>query len=326
MKKILFFCFLIFSFTLQAGQDERTIFTKDKKCALHYLTQKEMKDWTIQVNPKFCENGWVNGYAEVELYTPFSRLSETLSGFFLDGYWLGNLKLSGQVLDRTTPELNQQALNVLLYQDKDISYVLQLRSISQENRAYGPFLVCPDFRMLVVVPDPQIFLQESFQEKIRQKVLSDAKMYCDDLEQVAIFGSSQINPSLDDIVFQMQIEAQSGEYTLVKMVEKKISLVNENHKVLPPSQKKSENHMTALAHLDVMSRLENTPKKGRIIVHIQKLNLDGSAWVDLPQPLLLKYNSALKEGWMVVEGTYFHNEMTVSDIQVCEQDWCQDVS
>ena len=84
--------------------------------------------------------------------------------------------------------------------------------------------------------------------------------------------------------------------------------------------------LSSLNHLNVQSKLTNKPAQGRVIVHIQSVDLDGSAWVDMPQKVQLKYHPHLKIGWAIVQGYFYKNQMQVSNIQFCNQEWCNDVS
>ena len=70
MRVILFLFFCFFSLLAEAGLDEFVIATEDKKCAIHYLTTRTKYNWTIKVDPSSCQNGWVEGNAEVQLYSP----------------------------------------------------------------------------------------------------------------------------------------------------------------------------------------------------------------------------------------------------------------
>ena len=111
MKYILFLGIYLFSCLAYAGLDEFTISTEDKTCAIHYLTSKTKYNWTIKVSPKSCKEGWVDGLAEVQLYTPTKQLSETLSGFFSQGYWLDNFPSIDKIVERSSPFDKTQVLS-----------------------------------------------------------------------------------------------------------------------------------------------------------------------------------------------------------------------
>jgi hypothetical protein len=84
--------------------------------------------------------------------------------------------------------------------------------------------------------------------------------------------------------------------------------------------------ITSLNHLDVQSRITEKPVKGRVVVHIDTIDLDGTAKTDLPKVIELKHHPKLKIGWAIVQGMFYQNQMQVSDIKFCQQEWCKDVS
>ena len=357
MKQFLFFLMLLFPCFCWAGLDEIVLHSENKKCAIRYLTSNPIKGQNVRIT-KECPDGWLQGYSSVEIDTPQYQTKETLTGFFMDGYWLGAFPAHGHVQDRTNPEKNVQALTFVLDTDKetDITYLAQLRATQSENHFYGPFTGCPIFRLLVVAPDISLFENEVFQEKIAKQALAYAKRLCSKLETIAIFGTNKINARAPDIVFQMQIDAENEKRTLVPLsndfqntdINEPIELRPQSGEILlsveptdekltihygkmhdlpiPQTEKKIPPALTSLNHLNIQSKLTNTPAKGRVIVHIQSVDLDGSAWVDIPQKVQLKYHPNLKIGWAIVQGYFYKNQMQVSDIQFCDQEWCNDVS
>lgn len=359
MKRIVFFLMLLVPTVCLADLDEVVLHSENQKCAIRYLTTKPVKGQLIKTN-KECPDGWVQGYSSVEIDTPQYQMTETLTGFFMDGYWLGSFPAHGHIQDRSNPQENVQALTYILDTDKeaDITYLVQLRATRSENPIYGAFTGCPDFRLLAVVPDIQLFENEVFQEKIATKATLYAKKLCADLDTIAVFGAKKINARAQDIVFQMQIDPVTKEHNIISTennfqntdVNEPIELRPQSGEVLlsvepteedfivrygkpekplpplKPSKTSPALPLTSLNHLNVQSKLTDHPAQGRVIVHIQNVDLDGSAWVDLPQKVQLKYHPQLKVGWAIIQGRFYKNQMQVSDIQFCEQEWCNDVS
>ncbi len=357
MKFFLLFIICLLPHICLASLDEVILYSLDKKCAIRYLTKSPLKTQTIHTNNP-CPDGWVQNYATVEINDSKNKISETLSGFFLDGYWLGAFPARGHVQDRANPQENTQTLTFILDTDKDaeITYLIQLRA-QEENRTYGPFMGCPVFRFLVVIHDKQLFENEVFQEKIATNATNYAKRFCSQLDTIAVFGATQLNAQTSDIIFQMQIDPHTNEKIIIPMTtlspkestNQPIELRQQSAKTLLSVIPQKENilvkygqlntptlvhpisdsqpiPLTSLNHLIVQSKLLKEPAVGRMIVHIQSLNLDGSAWVDLPQPALLKFHPKLKIGWAVIQGRLYQNQIQVSDIHFCKQEWCSDVS
>ncbi len=339
----LFWVVLFFPIFCWAGLDEVVISTVDGQCALRYLTTYPKENWTIQTNQKNCEGGFVQGYGQVELYDAAHRLNEKLTGFFLDGYWLGDFMGQGSVLDRMTPAEHQQSLTFQLGQEGQATYVVQLRAEQEENRPYGPFTGCPDFRLMVVVPQESLFQEVEFQEKIANRADQYAHSLCSDLENITVFGATQLKPKSSDIVFQMSVDPDTQERHIIPvsqiaegLASSPIELRRQSGEVLFRTDAETKNakpvqptelfQRTALAHLDVLSRLTGKPVKGKVIVHVKQLNLDGSALVDLPQQILLKNSPDLQTGWLEVSGLYEKGQMSVHEVKPCLRKWCEDVS
>lgn len=322
MKKFFFFI-LLFPIMAIAGLDETSLFSSDGTCQMHYLTTYPKDKWTIQLAQGECVDGVVQGFAKVDVSNFEKKLVERIQGFFIDGYWIGSFAAKGHMLKRTNPEENVQALSFVLDTDKDISYVVQLRSTQTQKGTYGPFMGCPDFRLMAVVSDENLFEKKSFQNKMAEHALSLAHRYCTHLDHVAVFGATKLQAESGDVLFQMDIDPETEEREIIfqKTVKTK--------KIVEPEQQvkldKQDLKMTSVAHLDVLSRLTDKPVKGKTIVHVYQLNLDGTAFVDLPEKMTLKNNSRLRTGWSVVQGDYFQKEMSVFDIQPCLKEWCSDV-
>ena len=147
MRYFLFFCLCFLSSFSYAGLDEFVISNEEKTCSIHYLTTKTKFNWTIKVNPNSCRDGWVDGHAEVRLFSPTKEQTETLSGFFNQGYWLDTFPSLGRIIERSSPKERVQSLSFLLGEDKEanITYIGQVRANQPEERPYSAFQGCPDF-------------------------------------------------------------------------------------------------------------------------------------------------------------------------------------
>ncbi len=355
--KYLIFLLMLFPIGLQAGLDEVVLSSKDKKCAIRYLTTKPMKGWTIETKAE-CSDGWVHGYNRVEILDIQKKSKQTLNGFFMDGYWLGLLPAKGHILNRLTPQENVQSLTFIMDKDEEQNntYIVQLRSTKNEDGSYTEFQGCPIFRLMVINPERKLFDNEVFQEQIAQKAFRLAQKLCAKLETIAVFGATKTDALASDVIFQMQIDAESKEKNIIPIqtdfnesdIAQPIELRHQSSEVLmavipekdgfkidysksfsyPEKSipQKETLPITSLAHLDVQSRITDKPVQGKVIVHINKIDLDGSALTDLPQKVLLKHHPKLKIGWAIIQGNFYQNEMQVTDIKTCQKEWCSDVS
>ncbi len=355
--KYLIFLLMLLPINLWAGLDEVTLYSKNKKCAIRYLSDIPLKGWTINTTAE-CPEGWVHGYHQVEIIAPQKQQNKTLNGFFMDGYWLGLLPAKGHILNRQTPEENIQSLTFIMDKDEEVNntYIVQLRSTKSNDGSYSEFQGCPIFRLMIINPDRSLFNNEAFQEQITQKAFKLAQRLCAKLETIAIFGATKPDALASDIIFQMQIDAKSKEKTIIPIqtnfnesdISKPIELRHQSSELLmavtpdkdglkidyskpltSPQKtitKTKTLPITSLTHLDVQSRITEKPIQGRVVVHINKINLDGTAKTDLPQNVLLKHHPKLKIGWSVIQGIFYQNQMRVMDITPCQKEWCSDVS
>lgn len=354
MKFFLLTILIFFSNKVSAALDEVIISTEDKKCSIHYLTPRVRYNWTIKVDLENCKEGWVDGFSTVQLYSPKKELTETLSGFFKEGYWTDTFFAPGMIIERMSPEDKVQAISFLLGEDKEanITYIGQLRAIQPDARPYGPFMGCPDFRVLVVVPETSAFQNQAFQDKIMQQSLKYAYSYCSEPKIIAIFGA--LSAQAPDIVFQMQVDPLTKEKKImtpfVKDVPKEIlpeelrmentdilvsvktndntasvSYIPEKNNFLPTKKENKTIPKRVLGDMRILSQTEGNDVLGRTVVHIEKVLLDGTGITDLPEKVQLLYYPNLKTGWAVVTGTLNKDKIQVSNVQFCNQEWCLDV-
>lgn len=357
MKYFLFFIFSFFPFLSHAALDEFTISTEDKSCSIHYLTSRTKFNWTIKVNSAECKDGWVDGKADVKIYSPTKQQTEILSGFFAQGYWLDTFPPVSNIVERSSPAPKTQSLSFVLDEDKeaDITYIGQLRAIQPPDRSYSAFQGCPSFRVLVVVPDTSVFQNPAFQDKIVKQGLKYAHSYCPKPDILALFGA--ISAKSPEIVFHMQVDCETGERKIIPIenkdeenqAEKPLELREEKADVLlsvePDNEKavvsyspkeipfrpvqqlsNTNNELSVLHHLKLLSKISRKAEPGRVVVHIDKVLLDGTGVTDLPDKISLLYYPNLKTGWAVVEGFLQNDKMKISNVQFCKKEWCTDAS
>ena len=259
----------------------------------------------------------------------------------------------GRIIERTSPKNKIQSLSFLLGEDKeaDITYVGQLRAIQPEERPYGAFQGCPDFRVLVVVPDKNVFNSVAFQDKIVEQGLLYARSYCREPNILALFGAT--SAAHPEIIFHMQVDAITEDREILPLPPKKdevttapvelrsektdilLSVVPQEEKAVVsygqiPTEKalspqKPEKKKEILSHLQILARTSGQAVSGRVVVHINQVLLDGTGITDLPDEIQLLYYPGLKTGWAIVEGSLKEGKMQVSDVQFCNKEWCEDV-
>lgn len=158
-------CLKIFPCSAQET-DEQTLFTENKTCAIHYLTPKQKKLWTIAVDESYCQKGWVNGFTTVVIKDSLDRTAQELKGYFHQGYWLSDFPGSIEKIQRLTSKKGVQNLLFKIQSDENIDLYMMTESTLKDGE-YSAFKICPEQPILMTVHEPATdFGQSLFQTKI----------------------------------------------------------------------------------------------------------------------------------------------------------------
>lgn len=208
--KIRFFFFLFFAILLSTtvvGEslplDDTTIKTDDGSCGIHYLTQKNITGWRLDVMDTNCTDGWVTGYANVTVRDAFGQPVEQIYGFFKEGYWTGETRIDTPIIDRFSTKQGVQSLSFDLGNDSrfNMRFIGQMKSSQAQNGTYGAFEACSPVRILAITDTISVFEDESVQQDLLNTVISKAHEICPKAHLIYFFGSEKDRPNRDEVVF-----------------------------------------------------------------------------------------------------------------------------
>ena len=364
MKSFLFTLLLITSgMAIADSMDEVVLSNAKNDCQIHYLTTKQKKLWTIDVDPASCKDGWVNGFATVSVKDPLNRLVETLHGYFYNGYWF--LEYPGNVtaFERTNPESDTQSFIFQAAQEPDLelTYYAVARATRPKDGVYSGFRLCSERPVFLVAHDPiGDFQQSLFQSTTLKNAKKLLPKLCPKSKQIELLGVSAQNPTDTNWVFQAIINFENDENTLkynTRNTSTPIPMPTElrredGEKLLtiqpqqegtpkafygeatPPTEEmetifipESEPAKSAF-DLALLARVKSADVRGRAMIHIDNVRMDETIDVDLPIPLSAKGDAKLTPGWYMATGL-FRNENGKDFIQIlsakpCLKEWCPD--
>lgn len=363
MRWLLFSLFLlVFRPCLADEADEQIISTEDKKCAIHYLSAKTRKLWSIEVDKSYCHNGWVQGFATVILKDSLNRPARTLKGFFQQGYWLSDFPGPIDTFYRFTPQKNTQDFIFESGTDKKDNAVFYTVATSiQKENLYPPFNLCPQNPLLLVVHEPVTdFDQSLFQTNILNQAQDLLKKKCPTVKAFNLIGGTSQILTEEDGPFRATINMATGETTLsfispIPLKEKlhptELRREDADHLItihpepqpenLPTNQTSEEppqtldNQLVLETNLDqqlqsavdlvLMTHVFQVPVQGKSILYIDTTS---ALQATHPLPLILQSNQPIGTGWHIVMGVFnAQDDNTKVDIlwaKPCLKEWCTD--
>ena len=206
--------------------DEQVISTSDNQCKIKYLSTKTKKMWSIELVNGKCKDGWLQGFAKINIKDPLNRTTETIDGFFHQGYWLTDFTQDISEFKRLSPIENNQAFIFPVANDPDfdVTYLAIAQSIRQENQSYPGFTICtnePHF--LIHHNPPEDFQQSLFQSGFLKNAKEKIKLLCPKSEKVKLFGTEPGIYDTTKFVFQADIDFKNDAVTIRTQDKKKIS-------------------------------------------------------------------------------------------------------
>ncbi|MBQ4472551.1 MAG: hypothetical protein II942_04865 [Alphaproteobacteria bacterium] len=364
MKSFIFTLLMMISGVAEAESlDEIVLSNAQNTCKIYYLTTKQKKLWTIDVDSALCKDGWVDGFATVSVKDPLNRLVETLHGYFFNGHWF--LEYPGNIttFQRTNPQTNTQSFIFQAAQEPDLelTYYAVARTTRPKDSVYSGFRLCSERPVFLVAHDPiGDFQQSLFQSTTLKNAKKLLPKLCPKSKQFELLGVSPQNPTDTNWTFQAIVDLENDENTLKyntqhagRNIPMPTELRHEDGEKLLTIQPQSEGTTKTLYgeqplpteeietifipesepaksafDLALLARVKATDVRGRAMIHIDNVSLDETISVDLPVPLTAKGDAKLTPGWYMATGL-FRNEDGKDFIQIlsakpCLKDWCPD--
>lgn len=207
--------------------DEQMLKTKDQSCSFYYLTTKNTQGWYFKTSSEACQNGFLNGYADVTVYNAFSKPIEQIYGYFSNGYWTGEERLGKKdILSRVSDEYGVQKAFFLVDEDKtsDIRYIGQMNARKTKEGSYTPFSFCKPFKVLAVTPNEALFQNPHTVQSLLDTIQKQVREVCPDEEQIMFFASSEKKPTVEDIFFYADVNLKTGETTVKHRVKESVAM------------------------------------------------------------------------------------------------------
>ena len=219
MKKIIFMVFcllLLLPIQSKANNVNHIITDKTQKCKIHYLSSTPKKMWYIKTDND-CPDGWVEGFANVQLFDLFDTEVMTISGFFKQGYWWEQFTPLENLVSYESLDEDTKTLSFLIDTDKpsNTQYLALFRSTKQKDRAYSAFSMCQkEAYFLVVHPYAEDFKNSAFQGRIFKQLRQEAQILCPKIQHLIIFGSTFSQMPSNNCVFRADMDLTSGQTNL----------------------------------------------------------------------------------------------------------------
>ena len=325
MKKyiwLFFMCWLVLPVWAEisfVGQnfDEYRLTTKDGACTLRYLSPVEVPaDWNIYISDDACLE---NGAHEVHILDTEQVVRDSLSGYFMDGYFVGSAPLNTPIVKRvsTTPGIQEAFYFIEKDTDLKIDYIGKMTSRIQ-NFLYPAFNVCEPFHVIAVTSNKKLFEKEETLSSLVTVVKSYAQNICPNVSTV-IFEASD-SPDYETHVFSRLYLEKGPTGTWVLIPEKSFNKLVQEKETDRQKQKLLQQTYTLLEELPPYDRpaflfgqfkvdfpyqlmtasdLLNMPVKGCFVLHVTEKN-EETGWADVP--FALQIDTPLDPGWYLVTG------------------------
>jgi len=362
MRWVLLFGLSLLIFPCNAAEvNEQKITTPDQSCAIHYFSDKSKKLWSIDVSQSYCETGWVQGLATVQLKDSLNRPAQALKGFFHQGYWLSSFLEPIQEFWRESSQDETQDFIYQIAQNKelDITYYTVARSYSQSGN-YGAFELCPTQPILLAQhPTETDFKQSLFQSYLLKDAKDIMTKRCPNISSFQIIGITTATPSLKEWRFRATIDIPNSETTLFyrdipvigniprpselrrelgeklltikppKTIDKTLNSPSKKE----PQQKQSEpsadlsptSNIQSAIDLALLANVLQSDVQGTAAVYIESSELTSSIQTTKPLKLSLQTQQPLTTGWYLIDGVFHHQPTGVVHIlsaTPCKKEWC----
>ena len=175
---------------------EHPIYTKDKRCAVLYTSDKPkavLDKWYINVFDNSCAEKLIYGKAEVALFNEKGRLETTAHGYFTEGRFTGNKNWNALLLNRYGYDKNLQNISYLIDTDFDLKIYylgyLQSRRNPKTGR-YSAWRGCDPFVISAVTENEDLFLQNAVTDNILRTAQSFADVFCPSTTHMKFFATT----------------------------------------------------------------------------------------------------------------------------------------
>ena len=178
--------------------NEYLIYTQDEKCFLHYLSTTPPTQY-IQI-AKYPEVKNVQclekGFASVNIMDENNNPVRTLTGYFLNGFFIGSVPLNTYAIKRSAESNGTQNLFYFIDQDDNlkVQYIGKMHARIDDG-VYLAFDACNPFEILMQTQNKSLFDDQTTIQNLFTVVKSYAQTICPNVNRI-VFKATD-SPSLD---------------------------------------------------------------------------------------------------------------------------------
>ena len=321
--------------------DEHTLYDKNKTYRLTQLTKTPQGSYIVASPADTLEFG----KHDVLILDDNDRIIKRLTGYFMDGYYIGNTPLKAKIIKRYSPRKDYQEAFYFLQSDDTLKIFFIGKMISfVKDGQYTDFNLCRPFQMVLLTENKALFQNPATLKNIVSIVKSYASTVCPDVKSFVFSASDNPQHYEEDIFFQTFYNknekgdwVEDTRYTVNNLPRPITSEALSTHD--QPARYFNERGIDFPIHLLKAAQVTGKPMEGTFIVHIAKLDMQ-NAWIDYPFPMAL--SSARSTGWALIKGIItpmsdkekrragISLQQEAAHVQLlkiknCQQDYCQDL-
>lgn len=191
-----------------AELDEYRLFTSDGSCSFSHLSQRIPEAAYLEAAAAECPDGFLDGYADVTLFSADKKPLEQFYGFFSQGYWTGESWIRRPFRDRFATDAGAQSLTFELgtEQQAELTMLGQAQAARLPDGRYGAFDTCAPFRVLALTPHRDVFENEVSRNQVVKLARYYAAQMCPQTKRVLLFAAAVMRPSPADVFFFAEID------------------------------------------------------------------------------------------------------------------------
>ena len=281
--------------------NEFLIYTSDKKCFIHYLSPFLIEDELfIHINKKSDltkTNCLEKGYASVSIFNKRKEELQNLEGYFLDGFFIGNLPLNTYVMKRSADKNQTQYLYYFIDEDKElgIRYIGKMNS-QEKNGSYPAFDACTPFEILLQTQNKDLFKEQDTIQNLFTVAKSYAQNICSQVQTIIFSATESPSLSADGVFFREYLNKDNTSGLWFPDLNQSFNYI------LSPLNEKIINEKERKSFLSEKS--QNTTNN--YVIHVSKKTNGKALYID--KPYLMKSEQTqitqnMKSGWYQVEAT-----------------------
>ena len=290
--------------------NEYRIYTPDKQCFIHYLSSNPIsEDLHIEVEQSSGFEDvrcFEKGNFKINILNNKNDILQTLDGFFINGFFIGELPLNSHVIKRSAEKDGTQNLYYFLDKNDDlkIKYIGKMQAKLTGN-IYTNFELCDSFEIWLQTSNKELFKDQTTLQNLFTGAKSYAQTLCPNVQTI-VFGATD-SPSLkeDGIFFKEHLIKDNSTALWMPDLDNSFNYVlspnfseEVDHKPTPVVQEENEQQEETAVKIETLKETKN------LIVHVSNKTNNKVLFIDKPylmKTLQTEKTKDLKEGWYKID-------------------------